>query len=129
MQRLPRSGEKRLHDAYTFGVGGHINPIDSKGDGEGSDVIERGMNRELSEEVWLKDLKSIKAVGFMYDTEQDVSRHHIAFVYDAETGSDDIEVLEVDKLKPYMVNKSDLPKYIDGNENWAEIAYKEYISK
>lgn len=129
MKRLPRSGEKRLHDAYTFGVGGHINPVDSGSDAEGSDVIERGMYRELNEEVWLSDLKKVKLVGFMYDTEQEVSRHHLGIVYDAEIGNDKLEVLETDKLEPIMVERRDLPRYIDGKENWAEIAYKEYISK
>jgi|GEM_PF-180820 len=129
LQRLPRSGEKRLHNAYTFGVGGHINPVDSGSDTEGSDVIERGMYRELNEEIWLKELRSVKLVGYIYDTEQEVSRHHVAFVYDAEIGSDDFEVLELDKLKPYLVPKDELVKYIDGNENWSEIVYKEYICK
>lgn len=129
MQRLPRSGEKRLHNAYTFGVGGHINPADSTSEAEGADVIERGMIRELNEEVWIDDLKNIKLVGFVYDTEQEVSRHHLGFVYDAEVGSNEVKVLEEDKLKGFFVKKSEMPKYIDGNENWAEIVYKNYISK
>lgn len=129
MQRLPRSGEKRLHNAYTFGVGGHINPGDSTGEVEGEDVIERGMMRELNEEVWLEGLKNINLVGFIYDEEQEVSRHHLAFVYTAETTSEEVKCLEPEKLKPFFVDKKDLPKYIDGNENWAELVYKDYISK
>jgi dCMP deaminase len=129
MQRLPRSGEKRLHHAYTFGVGGHINPSDSTSDVEGEDVIERGMNRELNEEIWIDDLKNIRPVGFIYDDSQDVSRHHLGIVYTAETGSKEAKALEPEKLKPFFVNKKDLPKYIDGKENWAEIVYKGYISK
>ena len=129
MKRLPRSGEKRLHNAYTFGVGGHINPIDSTSAAEGNDVIERGMNRELNEEVWIKDLKNIKPVGFIYDVEQDVSRHHLGIVYDAEIGSEQLEVLEPEKLEAILVDRTELGNYINGKENWAEIAYKEYISK
>lgn len=129
MQRLPRSGEKRLHNAYTFGVGGHINPADSTSEVEGVDVIERGMMREINEEVWIDDLKNVKLVGFIYDEEQEVSRHHIGFVYEAETGSDNVKVLESDKLRAFFSAKKDLPKYIDGKENWAEIVYKNYISK
>lgn len=129
LQRLPRSGEKRLHNAYTFGVGGHINPIDSGSSNEGSDVIERGMNRELNEEVWIKDLKSIELVGFIYDDQQEVSRHHIGIVYDARIDSLDVEILEKDKLKPEFVKKVDLANYIDGKENWAEISLNDYILK
>jgi dCMP deaminase len=129
MQRLPRSGEKRLHNAYTFGVGGHINPTDSTADVEGEDVIERGMMRELNEEVWVDDLKNIKLVGFIYDDKQEVSRHHLGFVYTAETGAETVKTLEPDKLRPFFIAKKDLPKYIDGKENWAEIVYEGYIKK
>lgn len=129
MQRLPRSGEKRLHNAYTFGVGGHINPADSTAEVEGDDVVERGMMRELNEEVWLEGLKDVKHVGYVYDDQQEVSRHHLGFVYSAETTSEEVKALEPDKLRPFFVDKNELPKYIDGNENWAEFVYKGYISK
>jgi len=129
MQRLPRSGEKRLHHAYTFGVGGHINPGDSTSEVEGEDVIERGMNRELNEEIWIEGLRNIKPVGFIYDETQDVSRHHLGIVYSAETDKKEVRALEPEKLKPFFVNKKELSKYIDGKENWAEIVYKGYISK
>lgn len=127
MQRLPRSGEKRLHNAYTFGVGGHINPADSSADTEGSDVIERGMMRELNEEVWVEDLRNIRLVGFIYDEKEEVSRHHLGLVYVAETGASEVKCLEPEKLKPFFVKKEDLPKYIDGRENWAELVYENYI--
>ncbi len=129
MQRLPRSGEKRLHNAYTFGVGGHINPSDSATEVEGSDVIERGMMRELNEEVWIDELKKIRHVGYIYDETQEVSRHHIGFVYSAESGDENVKTLEPEKLKPFFVDKKDLPKYIDGKENWAELVYEGYIKK
>jgi dCMP deaminase len=129
MQRLPRSGEKRLHYAYTFGVGGHICPGDSTSDVEGSDVIERGMMRELNEEVWVDDLSKIEHVGYIYDHKEEVSRHHLGFVYVAEVSSTSIKCLEPDKLRPFFVNKRDLPKYINGKETWSEIVYEEYINK
>jgi dCMP deaminase len=129
MQRLPRSGEKRLHHAYTFGVGGHINPADSTSDVEGDDVIERGMMRELNEEVWIDDLNNVRLVGFIYDNVQEVSRHHLGFVYSAETSSSIVKSLEPDKLKPFFVKKKDLEKYLDGKENWSELVYEGYIKK
>lgn len=129
MQRLPRSGEKRLHHAYTFGVGGHINPADSTSEIEGEDVIERGMMRELNEEVWIEDLRNIKHVGYIYDESQAVSKHHLGFVYSAEAATEDVKALEPDKLKPFFVDKKELSGYIDGRENWAELVYKGFILK
>ena len=129
LKRLPKSGEKRLLDAYTFGVGGHINPVDSGENIKGRDVIERGMHREMAEEIAVKSLKSIKLVGFLYDDSIEVSRHHIGFVYDAELESSKIEIMEKEALQPYFVDKKNLPNYLNGKETWAEIIYKDYISK
>lgn len=125
LQRITTS-EKRLHNAYTFGVGGHINPIDSGGADE-KDIIERGMFREMYEEIDIKNLKSIKLVGFIYDNSQDVSRHHLGFVYDAEIGDKNVEIIEKNNFKPYFVKVKDMPKYLNGKESWAEIVYKHYI--
>lgn len=128
-ERLPRSGEKRLHNAFALGVGGHINPKDSTSEAEGEDVIERGMARELNEEVWIEDLKSIKHEGYVYDESQEVSRHHLGFVYTAEAGSEDVKTLESGKLKVFFVNKKDLPKYLNGKEKWADLVYSNLITK
>ena len=43
--------EKRLHDLWSVGVGGHINPCDlGEGDGSFSAIIHNGMARETREE-------------------------------------------------------------------------------
>lgn len=125
LKRLPKSEEKRLHNAYSFGVGGHINPIDSAS--EGADVIEKGMKREIAEEVQA-EIKKIKLVGFVYDDSNDVSRHHIGFIYDAELFDEKVEVLESDQLEALFVKREELPAYINGKESWAEIVYENYIS-
>ena len=43
MRRTKAGGDERLHDRYTIGVGGHVNPEDS-------DVI-GGLRREWAEEI------------------------------------------------------------------------------
>lgn len=129
LKRLDDSGESRLKEAYSFGVGGHINSNDSSAYKDGSDVIESGMLRELNEEIKLAKLDSLNLVGYVYTELQDVSRHHIAFVYEAILGSEEYEILEKDQLEPYLVDVIELPKYLNNNEQWAEIIYKEYISK
>jgi dCMP deaminase len=129
LKRLTSSTEERLINAYTFGVGGHINPIDSLSGQKGKDIIEKGMLREVSEEISTDGLGDIKLIGYLYDDKQDVSRHHIGFVYLCESKTKDIEVLEKDVLSPQFVKVNDLPKFINGKENWAEIIYESYISK
>jgi len=131
LKRLPKGKEKRLYEAYTFGVGGHINPLDSGTGDRGKDVIERGMHREIEEEIDTSKLKfkNIKLVGFIYDESQEVSRHHIGLLYDAEIENNRVGVRETKFLEPFMVSKKDLPNYLDGKENWAEIVYHSYINK
>ena len=48
---LESAGEKRLVGSYQLGVGGHINPVDVNGD---QDILEVGMMREWSEEVYYR---------------------------------------------------------------------------
>ncbi|KKQ95229.1 MAG: CMP/dCMP deaminase zinc-binding protein [candidate division CPR2 bacterium GW2011_GWC1_39_9] len=131
LKRLPKGKEKRLYEAYTFGVGGHINPVDSSTGERGKDVIERGMHREMEEEIDTSKIKfkSIKLVGFVYNESQEVSRHHIGFIYDAEIENNKVNVRETKFLEPFMVAKKDLQKFLNGKESWAEIVYSHYINK
>ncbi|WDP93016.1 MAG: phosphoesterase [Desulfobacter sp.] len=52
-----RGSEKRLHDLWSLGIGGHINPIDSRNNDNGGpcppfkDILITGMERELDEEL------------------------------------------------------------------------------
>lgn len=48
-----RSGsETRLHDLWSCGVGGHINPVDGAAtDGNLKEIVDKGLIRELSEEI------------------------------------------------------------------------------
>lgn len=51
-----QGSEKRLHDLWSVGIGGHINPIDIPGKGTGDkplfkDILVKGMERELDEEL------------------------------------------------------------------------------
>nr|WP_321403818.1 phosphoesterase [uncultured Desulfobacter sp.] len=47
-----QGSEKRLHDLWSIGIGGHINPEDSAtGTGTFETILKRGMQRELDEEL------------------------------------------------------------------------------
>ncbi|NLH00716.1 MAG: hypothetical protein GX488_02235, partial [Clostridiales bacterium] len=59
-RRLNKGGETRLHGLLSIGGGGHINP---KSDGCGSDVLKRGMEREIEEEVALERIVSLTPRG------------------------------------------------------------------
>src|SRR5580700_2632899 len=59
LRRTPKQGEKRLHDKYSLGIGGHINIVD-KAEG---DVLETGMRRELNEEIRVHREEECRLVG------------------------------------------------------------------
>lgn len=73
-KRTKKSGEKRLHDLYSLGIGGHINPSDSNECPEKR--FENGMFRELSEEVDIKPPYSNMFYGFINDNSNDVGKVH-----------------------------------------------------
>ncbi len=77
MRRTNRQGESRLHDRYSIGVGGHINPEDGRNPWQ---AFERGMRREIDEEVNV-DISSLEYLGILNDLSTAVSRVHIGIVY------------------------------------------------
>ena len=49
---LRQGSEERLHDLWSLGIGGHINPMDSQGpDTTFEEILMAGMARELEEEL------------------------------------------------------------------------------
>lgn len=78
-----KGSEERLHDLWSIGIGGHINPIDSnKNNHSLKQIIMAGMQRELGEE-----LKKIGGMdqplfsGIINEEETDVGSVHLGAVF------------------------------------------------
>ena len=85
MRRLKQGGEARLHDKLSIGVGGHINPVDLIDEGadpraRGKRLLERGAQRELSEELVLEGATHIETIGFLNDDANAVGAVHVGIV-------------------------------------------------
>ena len=120
--------EKRLHNKYTLGVGGHMNPCNSNEDEEQYIIDE--LKRELFEEVRLLDgclLESIEFVGFINDDTIPVSKVHIGLLYNIRVSNSDIVIRETDKLTASWVDRSNLIKFYDAMETWTRIAFDSFI--
>lgn len=89
-KRSKKGNDNRLHDLWSIGVGGHINPCDGKPD----ESYDFAMSRELEEEVSFKiDAKAANGkticvkndvVGIIYSDRTPVSRVHVGichFIY------------------------------------------------
>ena len=75
--------EKRLHDLWSVGVGGHINPCDlGEGDGSFSAIIHNGMARETREEFrsFPGDAETVFH-GVINEEKTSVGHVHLGLVY------------------------------------------------
>jgi predicted NUDIX family phosphoesterase len=77
-------GEKRLHGKRSIGIGGHINPGDSTGDGCSTDHYLNGMVRELTEELIFApepDIIAPPVLGLLNDDSNEVGSVHLGVVH------------------------------------------------
>ena len=125
LQRTSRQTEKRLHNKFSLGIGGHINPDSS---GHGDNLIIGGLYKELNEEVSINSPSDLKFIGTINDESNSVSRVHLGLLYELEVLSDEYEVLEKDKMSAQWENRDNLINYYDKLETWSQIVYDYYIT-
>jgi predicted NUDIX family phosphoesterase len=84
-----QGSEKRLHDLWSVGIGGHINPQD-RSDSKDSfqDILITGMTRELDEELAHRPAADQPVFcGIINETVTDVGRVHLGAVFQILTAS------------------------------------------
>lgn len=87
-QRSKKAGEDRLHDLYSLGVGGHINPVLK--DCPDQDIFWENVDRELHEETTIEQYIS-HTRGVLYDDSNPVGRVHLGIVIDVFPFKSDIK--------------------------------------
>jgi predicted NUDIX family phosphoesterase len=90
MKRTRAGGDARLHDHYTIGVGGHMNP--------GDESVLACLAREWAEELVARFVPEFEFLGLLNDDEVAVGRHHLGVVYVADAAGRSVSVRETDKL-------------------------------
>lgn len=127
-RRLSGSGEGRLVDKVSIGLGGHVNPCDDVFDP--ANVFEKSMLRELKEELDFDDRVSFdwRYIGMINDTSDPVGKDHIGIVYLVKSNSDKIDVREKDKHEGGWESLSELESLRDKMENWSRMVF-DYIIK
>jgi len=86
-KRSKKSGEGRLHDKWSVGVGGHINPVDYVSPKYGVNLLlSRAIGRELTEELDWGDqedctINGLQDYAVLYDDADAVGRVHIGYVW------------------------------------------------
>lgn len=115
MRRTRAGGDVRLHDAWSIGVGGHINP----GDGD----VAGGLLREWTEELVADFVPTFRLVGLLNDDTTDVGRVHLGAVYIAEAAGRAVAIRETDKLSGAFATPKQVAEVADRLETWSRLAF------
>lgn len=129
-RRTSKQTEKRLHNKYSLGIGGHMNPGNTMEPEEGFLIDE--LKRELFEEVKLLNaclIENIEFIGFINDDTISVGRVHIGLLYNIHVSNKDVYVNEEDKMTADWVEKSNLAEFYERMETWSKISFDDYIKR
>jgi predicted NUDIX family phosphoesterase len=128
LRRTPGHTEKRLHNKYTLGAGGHMNPVHPTISKE--QYLTHELKRELYEEVKLLNgclIEDIEFIGFINDDTIPVGKFHIGLLYNIHVSNKEVYVNETDKMTAEWVDKSNLAGFYEGMETWSRIVFDFYI--
>ncbi len=115
MQRTRAGGDARLHERYSIGVGGHVNPGDRDTLG--------GLRREWREELAAAFEPEFELLGLLNDDEDPVGAVHLGLVYLAEAVGQPVSVQETDKLRGSFVTPEEVNRVYDKLETWSQLVF------
>ncbi|HVR75348.1 MAG TPA: hypothetical protein VMT52_13510 [Planctomycetota bacterium] len=125
LKRSKKGGEARLHEMFSLGVGGHVNPEDGEGGGV-RDAVHRAFDRELREEIVLTGTPEREALGVVNDDSNAVGRVHIGLVYRLELREAHLEVREDDLLSGGFVPSRTLSSFQGSLESWSRLIVEHF---
>ena len=115
MKRTSAGGDERLHERYSIGVGGHVNPGDA-------DVI-GGLNREWREEIDADFVPEFEPVGLLNDDSNPVGAVHLGLVYAADAAGRPVAIRETHKLSGDFATMEDVAAVRDRLETWSVLLF------
>lgn len=115
MRRTRAGADVRLHDRWSLGVGGHLNPGDRD--------VAGGLAREWREELVADFEPEYRLVGLLNDDETDVGRVHLGIVFVADAGGRAVAIRETDKLTGGFATADKVRAVTDGLETWSRLVF------
>src|SRR5512141_2167956 len=115
MRRTRAGGDVRLHDLWSIGVGGHLNP----GDGD----VEGCLRREWAEEVVADFEPAWEPVGLLNDDSTAVGSVHVGVVYLANAAGRPVSIRETDKLTGGFATTAEVASVRDAMETWSRLVF------
>lgn len=116
MRRTRAGADARLHDRYSIGVGGHLNP----GDGG----VLGGLRREWNEELIADFEPEFRLVGLLNDDTTDVGAVHLGAIYVADAASRPVDIRETDKLSGTFAAPHEVAALADHMETWSRLCFE-----
>ena len=116
MRRTKGGVDARLHDRYSIGVGGHLNP----GDGG----VLGGLRREWDEELVAEFEPEFRLVGLLNDDTTEVGAVHLGAVYVADATGRPVEIRETDKLSGAFAEPHEVAAVVDRMETWSRLCFE-----
>jgi len=113
MRRTRAGGDARLHDRYSIGIGGHVNP--------GDDGLPGGLRREWAEEIVADFVPHFQLVGLLNDDSTEVGSVHVGAVYVAEAAGRPVAIRETDKLDGAFATPGEVAAVVDLMESWSAL--------
>jgi predicted NUDIX family phosphoesterase len=120
MRRTRAGGDERLHDRYSIGVGGHVNPVDGGLDGD----LTRALEREWTEELDVDFVPAFRFIGLLNDDTTPVGQVHLGLVYEGDAGGRPVAIRETDKLSGGFVETVEVAAVADRLETWSRLAFE-----
>lgn len=115
MRRTRAGGDPRLHDRWSIGIGGHLNP----GDGD----LAGGLRREWREEIDAGFEPSFELVGLLNDDSTEVGGVHVGAVYVADAAARPVAIRETDKLVGSFATPDAVAAVREDLETWSALVF------
>ncbi len=118
MRRTRAGGDARLHDHWSIGVGGHLNP--------GDDGVDGGLRREWREELDADFVPEFTPLGLLNDDTTDVGAVHLGSVFVADAAGRPVAIRETDKLDGRFATRAEVAAGADGLETWSRLVFEAF---
>jgi len=115
MRRTRAGGDARLHERYSIGIGGHVNPEDGG--------LAEGLRREWDEELVTDWEPQFRPVGLLNDDTDPVGAVHLGVVYSVEAAGRAASVREKHKLEGEFVAPLQVLRVYERLETWSSLVY------
>jgi predicted NUDIX family phosphoesterase len=115
MRRTRAGGDARLHDRWSIGVGGHLNPGDQDLDG--------GLRREWSEELVADWIPEFRFIGLLNDDTTSVGQVHLGAVFVADAAGRPVSIRETDKLSGAFATPAEVAAVAPDMETWSRLVF------